>query len=143
MNKNHGCRVYGILNDDQWKTKIDYMRRVYDIDFISLTIATVTGGGMEVKVAEPQILDAEKPMVGELDIRIRKLTPRECFRLMDFDDEDFNKAKSVNSNTQLYKQAGNSIVVSVLMAIFSQMGIEGVPIWNDLSNEERRKLLKK
>lgn len=54
-------------------------------------------------------------------IRIRKLTPLECWRLMGFTDEDFNKAASVNSNTQLYKQAGNSIVKQVLMAVFSQM----------------------
>ena len=51
------------------------------------------------------------------DLRIRKLTPKECWRLMGFDDEDFNKASKVNSNSQLYKQAGNSIVVDVLMAI--------------------------
>lgn len=54
-------------------------------------------------------------------IRIRKLTPRECWRLMGFTDEDFERAESVNSNTQLYKQAGNSIVKDVLMAIFGQM----------------------
>ena len=53
--------------------------------------------------------------------RIRKLTPRECWRLMDFDDEDFNAAEEVNTNTQLYKQAGNSIVVAVLEAIFKEM----------------------
>ena len=51
-------------------------------------------------------------------IRIRKLTPRECWRLMGFYDEDFEKAEMVCSNTQLYKQAGNSIVVNVLEAIF-------------------------
>ena len=54
-------------------------------------------------------------------IRIRKLTPLECWRLMGFTDEDFEKAQKVNSNTQLYKQAGNSIVKQVLMAIFKQM----------------------
>lgn len=54
-------------------------------------------------------------------MRIRRLTPRECWRLMDFSDEDFDKAKSVNSDTQLYKQAGNSIVVNVLVAILGQM----------------------
>lgn len=53
--------------------------------------------------------------------RIRKLTPKECWRLMDFSDEDFEKAAMVNSNTQLYKQAGNSIVQNVLVAIFGQM----------------------
>ena len=57
-------------------------------------------------------------------IRIRKLTPRECWRLMGFTDEDFDKAQEVNSNTQLYKQAGNSIVVPVLEGIFRQL-IEG------------------
>ena len=57
----------------------------------------------------------------EKDIRIRKLTPRECWRLMGFTDEDFEKAKKVNSDSQLYKQAGNSIVVQVLEAIFREM----------------------
>ena len=55
------------------------------------------------------------------NIRIRKLTPRECFRLMSFSDEDFDNAQAVNSNSQLYRQAGNSIVVAVLEAIFGQM----------------------
>lgn len=55
------------------------------------------------------------------DLRIRKLTPRECYRLMGFSDEDFDKAQKVNSNAQLYKQAGNSIVVNVLEAIFKEM----------------------
>jgi DNA (cytosine-5)-methyltransferase 1 len=54
-------------------------------------------------------------------LRIRKLTPKECWRLMGFSDEDFEKASKVNSNTQLYKQAGNSIVVNVLMAIFKEL----------------------
>lgn len=53
--------------------------------------------------------------------RIRKLTPKECWRLMGYTDEDFEKAASVNSNTQLYKQAGNAIIKQVLMAIFSKM----------------------
>ena len=55
------------------------------------------------------------------NLRIRKLTPKECFRLQGFDDEDFYKAEAVNSNTQLYKQAGNSIVVDVLEAIFTNL----------------------
>jgi DNA (cytosine-5)-methyltransferase 1 len=53
--------------------------------------------------------------------RIRKLTPLECWRLMGFDDSDFHKAEKVNSNTQLYKQAGNSIVVNVLEAILEEL----------------------
>lgn len=59
---------------------------------------------------------------GVLDgYRIRKLTPLECWRLMGFDDADFYKAEKVNSNTQLYKQAGNSIVVDVLEAILKEL----------------------
>jgi DNA (cytosine-5)-methyltransferase 1 len=57
----------------------------------------------------------------ETEYRIRKLTPRECWRLMGYTDEDFDKAQAVVSNTQLYKQAGNAIVKQVLMAIFKQM----------------------
>lgn len=55
------------------------------------------------------------------DLRIRKLTPKECFRLMGFDDEDFYKAEVVNSNSQLYKQAGNSIVVDVIEKIYEKL----------------------
>lgn len=54
-------------------------------------------------------------------LRIRKLTPKECWRLMGFDDEDFYKAEAVNSNTQLYKQAGNSIVVDVIVKIYEKL----------------------
>ena len=54
-------------------------------------------------------------------LRIRKLTPKECYRLMGFDDIDFENASKVNSNTQLYKQAGNSIVVNVLEGIFKNL----------------------
>ena len=54
-------------------------------------------------------------------LRIRKLTPKECWRLMGFDDSDFEKAEKENSNTQLYKQAGNSIVVKVLEKIFQNL----------------------
>ena len=58
------------------------------------------------------------------NLRIRKLTPKECWRLMGFDDEDFEKAEKVNSNTQLYKQAGNSIVVNVLENILGNLDLK-------------------
>jgi len=58
--------------------------------------------------------------------------PIECWRLMGFDDEDFYKAQSVGtSNTQLYKQAGNSIVVNVLERIFNNL-FKGEIKWNQL-----------
>lgn len=60
------------------------------------------------------------------NLQIRNLTPKECFRLMGFKDEDFEKVKQINSNTQLYKQAGNSIVVDVaeelLCMLFDEEG---------------------
>ena len=55
--------------------------------------------------------------------RIRKLTPRECGRLMGVSDEDISKMEKVNSNTQLYKQFGNSIVVDVMCAMFKSLNI--------------------
>jgi DNA (cytosine-5)-methyltransferase 1 len=55
------------------------------------------------------------------EFKIRKLVPQECWRLMGCSDEDFFKAESVNSNTQLYKQAGNAIVVDVLEKIFANL----------------------
>ena len=56
-------------------------------------------------------------------IRIRKLTPTECYKLMGFTAEDCKKASDAEvSNSQLYKQAGNSIVVNVLEAIFTSLG---------------------
>ena len=59
-----------------------------------------------------------------VNYRIRKLTPLECWRLMGFTDEQFYKAEKVNSNSQLYKQAGNSIVVDVLYYLFKSLFIE-------------------
>lgn len=56
--------------------------------------------------------------------RIRKLTPRECGRLMGVSDEDINKMEAVNSNTQLYKQFGNSIVVDIMCAMFKNLNIK-------------------
>lgn len=60
-------------------------------------------------------------VVERMPFRVRNLTPKECWRLMGFDDGSFERAEQVNSNSQLYKQAGNSIVVDVLMSIFKEM----------------------
>lgn len=61
---------------------------------------------------------------GSKQYRIRKLTPRECGRLMGVSDEDITKMEKVNSNAQLYKQFGNSIVVDVLCEIFKELNIK-------------------
>lgn len=69
--------------------------------------------------AQKDNLLLEKPQY-----RIRKLTPRECGRLMSVSDEDIDKMAAVNSNTQLYKQFGNSIVVDVMCAMFKNLNIK-------------------
>ena len=83
--------------------------RIYSPEGLAPALNTVSGGGLEPKFIEKRV-----------EYRIRKLTPRECFRLMGFTDNDFDKIHGI-SNTQLYKMAGNSIVVNVLEAIFKQL----------------------
>jgi DNA (cytosine-5)-methyltransferase 1 len=83
--------------------------RVYSDDGISPTLNTMQGGGREPKITDSYC--------------IRKLTPRECWRLMGVKDEQFNKLHGI-SNSQLYKLAGNSIVVDVLMGIFKNLFLE-------------------
>lgn len=57
-------------------------------------------------------------------IAIRKLTPRECFRLQGWSDDYFNKAQFVNSDSQLYKQAGNGVTVTVVEAMAKKMKLK-------------------
>lgn len=71
----------------------------------------------------------------ESEYRIRKLTPLECWRLMDQPDEAYEKASKVNSATQLYKQAGNSIVVNVLVAIMGQLFDGKENKYKEINNE--------
>lgn len=86
--------------------------RVYSTQGVSPTLNTMQGGWRQPLITE------ETPTT----IQIRKLTPLECWRLMGFSDDDYNKAKDTGlSNTQLYKQAGNSIVVPVLEHIFANL----------------------
>ena len=66
---------------------------------------------------EAGVLESEK------DLRIRKLTPKECFRLQGWTDEYFERAAFVNSDTQLYKQAGNGVTVAVIKAIAEEMEV--------------------
>lgn len=98
------CKVGGVA-DLLYPSSTTRRGRVQDNGDVSPTITSMENGLYKI----------------ESQYRIRKLTPRECWRLMDFSDADFDKAAEVNSNTQLYKQAGNSIVKNVLIAIFGQM----------------------
>lgn len=78
-------------------------------------------GAREYKEYSPTLRSERYGLKVTNDLRIRKLTPKECWRLMGFTDEDFYKAQKVVSNSQLYKQAGNSIVVNVLEGIFKNL----------------------
>lgn len=80
---------------------------------------TITTAANSFGVCVPDGCDLKTP--DGQSLRIRKYTPRDCWRLMGFTDEDFDKAARVCSGSQLYKQAGNSIVVNVLMAIFKEL----------------------
>ena len=81
--------------------------------------STTRRGRVGNKIANTLTCSCNQAVVNEY--RIRKLTPLECYRLMGFDDEDFYKASALNSNSQLYKQAGNSICVNVLEEIFKNL----------------------
>ena len=92
----------------------DFSNRVYSIDGIARTLMG-EGGNCNDKAGQ-YLLDSGQ---------IRRLTPKECFRLMGFDDRDIDiLIKNKISNTQLYKMAGNSIVVDVLEAIFEMLSEE-------------------
>jgi DNA (cytosine-5)-methyltransferase 1 len=85
---------------------------IFDINGSSPTLNTCNGGNRQPFI---KLGDYMK------NLQIRKLTPRECFRLMGVKDEDFDKVKKHQSNSSLYHLAGDSIVVQVLMAIFGEM----------------------
>ena len=91
---------------------MDCIKRVYSIDKICPTITAMGGGNTQPKILKPE----------DNNMKVRKLTPRECFRLMGLHDEDIDKIQSVGiSNSQQYKMAGNSIVVNVLEAMFKNL----------------------
>ena len=91
-------------------------------DYVNLQFpnSSTRRGRVGKQVANTLLANDAQGVVTE-KLRIRRLTPKECWRLMGFDDEAFEKAREVNSDTQLYKQAGNSIVVDVLEAILTNL----------------------
>lgn len=123
------------------KEKNPQAGRIYDANGICPTIDTMSGGNRMPKIIDPQgrtkkvntpkdyapTLRAqshgnEPCVVEEGSPRIRKLTAKECWRLMGFSDEDYEKAAGTGASaTQLYKQAGNSICVNVLEEIFKNL----------------------
>lgn len=116
------------------------LNRLYDPSGISPTLNTMQGGHRQPKIIQigrgfnKGGLHEISPTVTSSGFErnnflanggmVRKLTPLECWRLMGFEDIDFEKASRVNSNSQLYKQAGNSIVVPVLEGIFENLFLQ-------------------
>ena len=95
-------KLFGVLQPNFNQSGVVYMK-----EGISPTLRAYQGGNLEPKILEENANG----------IKVRKLTPRECWRLQGFPDWSFDKAQEVNSNSQLYKQAGNSVTVNVISAI--------------------------
>lgn len=96
--------------------------RVYDGDGTATSLnSQLPGGGQMYGIKPQENVDTIYYPKGGCQIAIRKLTPKECFRLQAFPDEMFERAEFVNSDTQLYKQAGNSVTVSVVYQIAARL----------------------
>lgn len=89
---------------------------IWSVQGLAPTLDTMQGG-----YRQPCIMEGDSNKNIVQNYRIRKLTPLECWRLMGFGDKEFYKAEKVCSNSQLYKQAGNSIVVNVMEEIFKNL----------------------
>lgn len=105
------------------ETRTDEGIRFFENDLCG-TLRTVQACGDKHVIEADEIINkGGRNRVINGNIRIRKLTPTECYKLMGFSAEDCKKASDAGvSNSQLYKQAGNSIVVNVLEAIFTSLG---------------------
>ncbi|MBZ2152168.1 DNA cytosine methyltransferase [Streptococcus cristatus] len=114
-NKGEGVKIiqraHGYSYQENNLVKIvDFYNKITKYEVGTLTSS---GGGSTVRTGSFGVTDG---------YRIRKLTPRECWRLQGFPDWAFDKAQEVNSNSQLYKQAGNSVTVNVIEAIAKELG---------------------
>lgn len=85
--------------------------------------------GDSINFAQPNSKTRHAPKTWDKELRIRKLTPRETWRLQGFPDWAFDRAEKVNSNSQLYKQAGNSVTVPVIYEIAKRMN------WEEIEND--------
>ena len=114
---NESKRIGGLFDNEKGKHQAG---SVWDVEGLSPALDTMQGG-----YRQPRVFTEGENKTVVKKYRIRKLTPKECWRLMGFKDDQFEKASKVCSNTQLYKQAGNSIVVNVLEYIFTELKEKG------------------
>ena len=89
---------------------------------IANTLDTSCNQGIFVQVSEELVVYAVWYEKYQCYIAVRKLTPKECFRLQGWTDDYFEKAEFVNSDSQLYKQAGNGVTVTVIEAMARKLG---------------------
>lgn len=131
--KSNTIKQFGVLQPNFYQCGA-----VYETDGIAPTIRAYQGGGLEPKIIQrghgynqggehdiaPTLTSNSYHENNHLSdgFRIRKLTPKECWRLQGFPDWAFDKAQEVNSNSQLYKQVGNSVTVNVISAIAQGLG---------------------
>ena len=136
------CECVGMLGGEKYEKMHDIARRVYDTNGIAPTQHTCGGGNLETKIVEPLALDKQNGYirqdgtVGTLttdgsspkhnnriveNYRIRKLTPKECGRLMGVRDDDIDKISVNQSNSSLYHCFGDALVTTVMGAIFCNM----------------------
>lgn len=114
------CNLLTINGDYKGSWKNPDRGRVFSPSGLSPTITCMQGGGLEPKIITHRTMGNNEKIATYFSIR--KLTPKECWRLMGFDDEDIDKCIAAGlSNSQLYKQAGNSIVVNVIKEIFKSL----------------------
>ena len=108
-------QIGNIVDDTNIGFKNPQRGRIYSTAGLSPCLYCYKGGNLE-----PKVMEEKQPRY-----RIRKLTPRECFRLMGCDEETINIIQAAGiSNSQQYKLAGNSIVVDVLYHLFRKMFVE-------------------
>lgn len=113
MEKVKHCVCVGMLGG-KYEMLHDSIRRVYDPSGCAPTQTTMGGGNRETKIVAPTETVTS-------DYKVRKLTERECFRLMGVKDEDFEKVQKNQSKSKLLHMAGDSIVTTCLMALFGVM----------------------
>ena len=153
VNENAVKQVGNIVNTGNWDNP--QRGRIYSPDGCSPALNCCGGGGLEPKIVQVgNVNPSGRGMNGNVfsdeglaptlttnkgegnkilsNLRIRKLTPKECFRLMGFNDSDYDAASKVVSNSQMYKQTGNSIVVDVLYYIFVELYTAMPYLFDDL-----------
>lgn len=153
VNENAVKQVGNIVNTGNWDNP--QRGRIYSPDGCSPALNCCGGGGLEPKIVQVgNVNPSGRGMNGNVfsdeglaptittnkgegnkilsNLRIRKLTPKECFRLMGFNDSDYDAASKVVSNSQMYKQTGNSIVVDVLYYILVELYTAMPYLFDDL-----------